>query len=683
MATQKKIYTYRNGKKVILKTSDDQFVIRTKSREQLEKKGYSRIEKTSSSSFRVTTSQLQLDSEIDELRKESVVHHAYNQADTGQEFLITDRIIVSFKTAPNLETLNKFINDFSLVLLNKLSEKEFLFQLTNYTGMNPVKLVVELTENHQDLIEYAENDLNMRMRKHQLQLPTDTKYFRQWHLHTHLLNQSFDPRSSSRCEEAWITLGNFGSHDVVVGITDDGCKISHPDFASPDKFASWGYMKGTRLIVNTDFDANASFMYESGSNHGTSCAGVIAGDVNGVLTVGAAPGCRLLPIKWQSDGDYLEISDSKFFTVLQYVSDKVDILSNSWGGAPDNVYSTAVVNLISQLATSGGRRGKGILFLWAAGNQNCPIDFTGNKHIPYTDGWDESGRWIGVETSKSFNCNLTGIPNVMHIAALASNAQRSHYSNYGNGISLCAPTNNGHEYYRLQVTGLGIATDTGEGSMTTESFGGTSSATPLIAGIAALVLSANPYLTAVELASLLKQTASKDLNFNGYPQTPATSYDPNTSWDISPVEPFQQGQFSDTGSADGTWSPWFGHGKADACAAVTEALKQKNITNGVLRIISALVNPAGKDYGNEKVSILNASFNTSLLNGIAIRVNGKKNMLSGQLGAGECTTIRLNTNVPLSNTGATIQLVDASDNILAEVAYTKDMVKTDRIIVFS
>jgi hypothetical protein len=52
-----------------------------------------------------------------------------------------------------------------------------------------------------------------------------------------------------------------------------------------------------------------------------------------------------------------------------------------------------------------------------------------------------------------------------------------------------------------------------------------------------------PYLTAVELASLLKQTASKDLNFNGYPQTPATSYDPNTSWDISPVEHFSRDNF--------------------------------------------------------------------------------------------------------------------------------------------
>jgi hypothetical protein len=65
---------------------------------------------------------------------------------------------------------------------------------------------------------------------------------------------------------------------------------------------------------------------------------------------------------------------------------------------------------------------------------------------------------------------------------------------------------------------------------------------------------------------------------------------------------------------------------------VTEALKQKNITTGYSGSFSALVNPAGKDYGNEKVSILNDSFTTSLLNGIAIRVNGKKIMLSGQLG---------------------------------------------------
>ena len=44
-------------------------------------------------------------------------------------------------------------------------------------------------------------------------------------------------------------------------------------------------------------------------------------------------------------------------------------------------------------------------------------------------------------------------------AALASTAQRSHYSNYGPSISLCAPTSNSHTYARVSVKGLGITLD--------------------------------------------------------------------------------------------------------------------------------------------------------------------------------------------------------------------------------
>jgi hypothetical protein len=63
-----------------------------------------------------------------------------------------------------------------------------------------------------------------------------------------------------------------------------------------------------------------------------------------------------------------------------------------------------------------------------------------------------------VETSRQFRNNLVGIPGLMHVAALASNARRSHYSNYGTGIMVCAPTNNIHEYQRLTVQGLGVTT---------------------------------------------------------------------------------------------------------------------------------------------------------------------------------------------------------------------------------
>ena len=321
------------------------------------------------------------------------------------------------------------------------------------------------------------------------------------------------------------------------------------------------------------FDADPEQMYQTGSNHGTSCAGVIAGEVDAALTVGAAPGCRLLPIKWESDGPLLMISDSKLLTALNYIADKADIVSNSWGIVPINSHASMVRNRIGELALTGGRRGKGILFLWAAGNDNCPIQHRASQDVPYTNGRGVTGGWIGVRTTRNFRNDLVGLPGLMHVAALASTARRSHYSNYGSGISLCAPTNNIHLYLRMQVPGLGITTTTGSGGGVTGFFGGTSSATPLVAGVAALVLSANPNLSALEVASILKRSASKDLDMAGYAKTPPAPYDPVPSWDVSPIAPFDSGDFADTGDEDGTWSAWFGHGRVDAPGAVAAALQ--------------------------------------------------------------------------------------------------------------
>ena len=58
---------------------------------------------------------------------------------------------------------------------------------------------------------------------------------------------------------------------------------------------------------------------------------------------------------------------------------------------------------------------------------------------------------------------------------------------------------------------------------------------------------------------------------NGYPKTTAASFDPDPSWDVSPIAPFDKGSFNEIGDADGSWSPWFGHGRVDAPKAVAEA----------------------------------------------------------------------------------------------------------------
>ena len=566
-------YTYRDGKRVPLAKRPDQFVIRA-SPETAARAGWREAEQVSPHSTRVTTQSSRLDEEMSRARTMAPTHHAYDIASTGEEFLVTDRVLVIFKQPPAEAELATFMTRYRLVLLQTYSPREFLFQLTDHSGMNPVKLVVVLNE-QEPMVERADHDLNLRVSKKQFSLPTDPAYAREWHLHTRFADPAVDARSSSRCEGAWQILNHFGGADVVVGVTDDGCRLDHGDFNSPGKFAAWGYFEGNTLVTNGSPAADPAKMYQPGANHGTACAGVIAGEIDAALTVGAAPGCRLVPIKWESSGPSLLISDSKFRAALDFMADKVDVISNSWGNSPTMNFSSSVVNRVRQLSETGGRRGRGIVFLFAAGNENCPVQHSGTSDIPFTDGWNETlTTWIGVQTSRMFDHNLTSVPGVMHVAALASHAQRSHYSNHGTGITVCAPSNNVHEYRRLPVTGLGITTARGTTvSSITDTFGGTSSATPLTAGIAALVVSANPELSALEVISLLKRTASKDLDTTPYARTPAAAFDPTPSWDISPAAPFASGAFQNIGSPDGTWSPWFGHGCVNAQAAVQEALR--------------------------------------------------------------------------------------------------------------
>ena len=580
MSDANKTYTYRCGEKVELEKSEDKIVVRALA-EQVDDAAILSSERVSSASTRLRVNHDNLESLMERSRVLAPTHHAYYDSDNGSEFLITDRIFITFVAAPTDQQIDDFIGKYSLIKKATYSDKEYLFQLTTHTGINPLKLVVKLMED-EPMVEIADHDLNQRMTNYQLSLPVDPEYPKQWHLHDAFNHAQFDLRACSQCERAWFLLQNFGNEEVVVGVTDDGCRLDHFDFNSADKFAAWGYFEGGRLVTHTDIDANPTSMYQTGANHGTACCGVVAAETDAMMTVGAAPGCRLLPIKWESNGAYLDIADSKLRAAIDYLADKVDVMSNSWGSSPRSFWPTLVTNRINELSQSGGRRGKGIVFLWAAGNENCLIDHTANENVPYTNGWQQQNNgnwdWVGVRTSKVFRHNLVDLPGVMHIAALASTAKRSHYSNYGPGISLTAPSSNSHEYSRLRLQGLGITTATGKAVGVRDDFGGTSSATPLVAGIAALTLSVNPNLSAAEVISILKKTASKDLDFTGYSRTPSASYDSDTSWDVSPVAPFDNGQFVDNGNADGSWSSWFGHGRVDAHAAVVEAMNRLPVT---------------------------------------------------------------------------------------------------------
>jgi phosphatidylserine/phosphatidylglycerophosphate/cardiolipin synthase-like enzyme/subtilisin family serine protease len=584
-------YTYRNGNRIELSKDDDRFVVRAEP-EDLADAGFSGSEQVSPSSSRVTVAPEALEEAMSRARDIAPTHHSYRQVENDQEFLITDRIFVRFTHDMTDVEIGEFGGKYGLVVLDKYSGRDYLFRLTDSTNINPVKLVVKLTEEEKDLVELAEHDLNYQVETYQFAPPSDSSYEAQWHLHRLSADPAFDPRSSTSCDQAWKLLGGYGSPDVVIGVTDDGCRLDHKDFDSQDKFVGWGYWVKDRLVLKHDIDAVPAGMYEPGANHGTSCAGVIAAETDQALTVGAAPDCRLFPIKWQlaSNGG-LMIGDSRLMKTLEVLSDKVDIISSSWGRPVSTNYSQQVLDMISRLARVGGRRGKGILFLWAAGNENTPLHHTSDQEIPYSSGWyrDALGNqtWTGVEKARSFSNNLVGIDGLLHIAALSSTAQRSHYSNYGTGIALCAPSSNSHRYGRMTVPGLRITTTAGSTISTiTHGFGGTSSATPLVAGIAALVISANPDLSAREVAGILQRTASKDLNLDPYPKTPAAAFDPDPTWDISPVAPFDSGDF-EIDDRFGKWSPWFGYGRVDARAAVAEAIRMRPVDPETMSVLNS------------------------------------------------------------------------------------------------
>jgi subtilisin family serine protease len=244
--------------------------------------------------------------------------------------------------------------------------------------------------------------------------------------------------------------------------------------------------------------------------HGTCCAGVVAaGGAAGVF--GVAPMASILPVKIFHADDLA--TESRVANAIRYASRFADILSCSWEGpaSPDIEFALQ--------EAGAGRGGKGCAVFCATGN-----DFASTVGFPA-----RSASSIGVGASTDAEI-------------------RPDYSNRGPQVSVVAPSSGGTKgIFTTDVSiadrgfNIGSAAAGGADGLNTNSFGGTSSATPLTAGIAALVLAANPNLSRDELRSILERTAKKI--------GPASAYD-------------AQGHSND-----------FGFGRVDAAEAVAEALK--------------------------------------------------------------------------------------------------------------
>lgn len=337
---------------------------------------------------------------------------------------------------------------------------------------------------------------NLIRPKKKAYVPNDPFYGQQWHLKNTGSNGTTGGTAGEdiNAERAWeITRG---SSAVAVAVLDDGFDVGHQDFNSPNKVTGgWDF-------VSNDADPRPA---RTGDNHGTSCAGIaVANGNNGKGVSGVAPGCRFMPVRMLGE----ETDSAEAAAYSHAKNNGAQILSCSYNFTNDGsgfIPLPDVVYAAIDDAASTGRGGKGCVIIFAAGNDTSSSEFSGyNLH-----------------------------PKVIVVGATTNQGVKSDYSNFGPSIDVCAPGGpDAGDMMTVDRTGAAGYSS----SSYTSSFNGTSAATPVVAGVAALLLSNEPNLTRLQVRQRLIDSA----DFIG-----GVTYDSNGHHD------------------------WYGYGRVNAWKALT------------------------------------------------------------------------------------------------------------------
>lgn len=291
---------------------------------------------------------------------------------------------------------------------------------------------------------------------------SDPLYNSQWHLHN-------TPAADINVEPVWA-LGITGQ-GVTIGIVDDGLQHSHPDIQPQ-------YCAECSIDINhNDMDPEPTSYYD---DHGTESAGVAAAAANnGICGSGAAYGAKLAGIQLISAAT----TDSQEAQAMSYKGQLIDVYSCSWGPNDDGRRLDGPGELTMQSLENGvttGRQGKGSIYMWAGGN----------------------GRGSGD------NCNYDGYANnrfTTPVGAIGSDGHQAYYSESCAALFVCTASSDGSK----QISTVTLKGRGSGGSDCTGSFGGTSSASPLGAGVVALMLQANPNLSWRDVRHILAKHSDK------------------------------------------------------------------------------------------------------------------------------------------------------------------------------
>jgi subtilisin family serine protease len=368
----------------------------------------------------------------------------------------TDRVVVGFKE--KVGNVEKLLKEHDCRVL-EADGQEYLAELPETA--DPLEVAAKLASCEE--VDFAEPDFVTIGRHIARRAPAGTQ-------------TAGDPLAEKQyaifiteAVEAWER--QMGDPRVRVAILDEGVDTQHEDLAG----AVVGAYDG---VDDDEFQEPHSW-----DAHGTACGGLAAAihsNERGIKGIGG--GCSMLAVRIAYSpfpgGDWV----ARDWWIKRAIDwswkNGADVLSNSWGGgAPSSLIANAI-----ERARTQGRGGKGCVVVAAAGNDAGPVIYPGALD--------------GVLTVSA--SNEQDEPKT----PTSADGETWWGTNYGPEVDVAAP---GVHNYTTDISGQGGYSD----GNYVEGFNGTSSATPIVAGAAALVLSADGGLTEVEVREIICDTADK------------------------------------------------------------------------------------------------------------------------------------------------------------------------------
>ncbi len=259
-----------------------------------------------------------------------------------------------------------------------------------------------------------------------------------------------------QAEKAWQRAGNKGSKNVVVAVIDTGADYKHKSLAQ-------------NMVPGYDFAQNDNDPMDitgaQNPGHGTHCSGIIGatGLVDGG-TIGISPEVSIMPLRFLTENGQGTLEGG--IKAIDYAIEKgVEVISASWGAAISNAEAQPLIEAIARAEKAG------IVFVVAASNDGKNND-----------------------SFEVYPANA-GLSNTISVAASDSADAKPSWSNFGKSkVQLAAPGN------AIMST---VPADK------YSNMSGTSMATPLVAGLVALIKAQDPALTPMQIRSLLQSTGAK------------------------------------------------------------------------------------------------------------------------------------------------------------------------------